>query len=323
MMFARWFLCGAAVMAVIAASPCCFAADDAKGEKIVFTSMAKNVGIVSMNADGSNRKALNEGDKATEVDPALSPDGKRIVFVLLDLDGKKSEIVVMSSAGKDRRTLLKSKEGQIALAPAWSPDGKKLAYSMVEIEENKPPIKHSVMVMDADGKNGKRLAEGMMPAWSPDGKKLLYSLAKDAKGEKVRLRVMDADGKNDKEMFDGNAMEGSFSPDGKRIVYLALPEKPMAFPSIYLADADGKNRKRLTMEEKAQNLSPRWSADGKGIYFSRFDGRGAQGAIYVMDADGKNPKMLSKAEKGRWDMLGGAGVLVVSFKFSLPPPKKE
>jgi Tol biopolymer transport system component len=320
MMFARRVLGGTALAAVVlAASPCNFAADDAKSEKIVFTSMAKNVGIVSMNADGSNRMKLTKGDKATEVDPALSPDGKRIVFVILDLEGKKSDIVVMTSEGKDRKTILKSKEGQIALAPAWSPDGKKLAYSVAKLEENLPPTKYSVMVMEADGKNSERLTDGLVHAWSPDGKLLLYSLAKDDKAEKIRLRIMDADGKNDKELFDGDTTMGAFSPDGKRLAYMARPKEAQNTFSIYVADANGKKGKRLTMEENGVDMAPRWSADGKRIYFSRL--LRADQAIYVMDADGKNLKKLTKSEKV-WDILGGAGALVLSFRVT-PAPKKK
>ena len=145
-----------------------------------------------------------------------------------------------------------------------------------------------------------------MPAWSPDGKKLLCSVISKDKEFKTRLHVMDADGKNGKKLFDSQAMMGAFSPDGKRLVYMAAPEGPHAKPSIHLADADGRNSKELSKEEKAFDLAPRWSADGKKIYFSRITEEGfspGKAAIHVIDANGKNPKALTKGEG--MNLLGG------------------
>jgi TolB protein len=314
-------------LAVVAVSPGLFAADDAKEEKLVFSSATdegKKLTIVCMHADGSKQATLTKGD-AMEVDPVLSPDGKRIAFVVVNKEGKKADIYVMNADGSKRKPILESDANSVAFAPAWSPDGKKIAYSTFKIEEGKPPEETSVMVMDADGKNSKRLADGMLPSWSPDGKKIVYTVLKLGKGFEPRLNVMDADGKNAKKLIDGRAMLGVYSPDGKRLVYTGAPEGENPKPSIHIADADGSNAKQLTKEEKIFDFGARWSADGKRIYFTRMvDGEGGppkSAAIYVMDADGKNAKKLSKGDG--MNLLGGAALFFVMRGSERRKPKPD
>jgi Tol biopolymer transport system component len=298
----------AAAISVVAL-PYSFAAEEAKNEKIVFTRFSgedKKISIVIMNADGSEQTKLTKGKEVAELDPALSPDGKRIAFVVLNLmgkEGEKADFYVMNADGSGRKLILKGKDNQFPFGPAWSPDGKKIAYSLTQAPKYDA---NSIMVMDADGKNSKRLADGLLPVWSRDGRKIIYSVMKKGKDFEPRLYVMDADGKNAKKLVDGKAMMGQYSPDGKRIVYMSAPPGEKTKPQVSVADADGKNAKEITKEEKDMDLAPRWSADGKRIYYSRMgEGKLGSGNLYVMDADGKNVKQLTKGKEGV-DMLGGA-----------------
>src|SRR5436190_3744737 len=147
-------------LAMIAASACSGAGGEDKIEKLLFTSLnikTKKFTIVSMNADGSKRTTLTKGDDM-EADPALSPNGKRIAFVVAKKGESKSDICVMNADGTGRETILKGEGNRFAMSPAWSPDGKKIAYTVP---------KDGVIVMDADGKNAKILGRGMMADWSP------------------------------------------------------------------------------------------------------------------------------------------------------------
>src|SRR5579884_4097335 len=84
-------------------------------QKIVFTSFDianKKVAIGIMNADGSKRTLLGKGE-AFEVDPALSPDGKRVAFVSINEKEKKSGLWAMNTDGSDRKRLLDMPEGTL------------------------------------------------------------------------------------------------------------------------------------------------------------------------------------------------------------------
>jgi TolB protein len=285
-------------------------AEESKTEKLVFTSVnieSKQFTVVSMNADGTARTTLTKGD-SMEADPALSPDGKWVALVVAKKDARKSDICVMNSDGTGRRTILQGEGDRFALSPVWSPDGQKIAYTVPQ---------DGVIVMDADGKNPKVLGGGMVADWSPDGQKILYTVIG---GGGETIHTMDADGKNATEVVKGHAMSGAYSPDGKRLVYVASPDGPRSRPAIFIADADGKNARRLTHEEKAVDAYPRWSADGRHIYFTRLTGPDpppGRAAIHIMDADGSNVKELTKGKE--MDMLAGQGMTL--WLYAAPPAK--
>jgi Tol biopolymer transport system component len=288
------------------------ASESAKEQKIVFASLHledKKVQIGIMNADGSKRTLLGN-DGAMEMDPALSPDGKRIAFVSVNEKDRKGEIWVMNTDGSDRKKLSDSPEHFIAITPAWSPDGKRIAFTQFKAEGSGPDLDAAVMVMDADGKNAKKLGKGLMPAFSPDGKKLLYSIFKSGDDFELRLHVMDADGKNDKELLSGRSLMGMWAPDGKRIAYIGADAGKKAKPHVYTCKADGSDPTQLTKGDDLE-FGVLWSADGKGLFFSRMkvNGPPKDGALWRMDADGTNEKQISKSDS--MDILGGSAMLLV------------
>jgi Tol biopolymer transport system component len=185
-----------------------------------------------------------------------------------------------------------------------------------------PTMDAQLFVMDADGQNEKSLGKGQMAVWSPDGKQILYN---DPIGSV--LWVMDADGKNAKQLFQTPSRMRAYSPDGKRIAYVCVPRSvgpATQFAGagfggggrqpptrIYVANADGSGAAPVTTAEpEASDSAPRWSADGKRIYFNRMPekdraGRPANVAyILAIDPDGKNEKELVKTDA--LDLLGSA-----------------
>jgi Tol biopolymer transport system component len=174
-----------------------------------------------------------------------------------------------------------------------------------------------VYVMEANGKNPKRLCEGTMPVWSADGKKLLYTVCKSDIGsdnDEMRLFVMDANGRHAKPLIRAAAGMGAWSPDGQRIAYVAeAGDDQTDSPGqgdLFVMNADGSHSQQLTRTKEVE-IGPQWSADGRRIFFTRFpqiedqDTDFDKGEVFVIDADGKNLRQLTNNRAS--DVLSGSG----------------
>ncbi len=108
-------------------------------------------------------------------DPQLSPDGKKIAFVVTEnfLEQGKSnqDIYVMNSDGSD----IKNLTNNIAVDnhPRWSPDGNSIMF--VSTREGRP----QAWLIPLTGKEPQKLTDFSMgvgnPEWSPNGKSIIFS----------------------------------------------------------------------------------------------------------------------------------------------------
>jgi uncharacterized protein YjdB len=84
--------------------------------------------IVTMRADGSDRRAVTPASEYLETEPAWSPDGKTIVFVRNGVDAF-GDLWLVNSTGGNERPLLATQFTDEQASPAWSPDGLYIAFS--------------------------------------------------------------------------------------------------------------------------------------------------------------------------------------------------
>ncbi len=158
-----------------------------------------------------------------------------------------------------------------------------------------------IYVMDADGKNQRRLTNHPLtdsqPSWSPDGKKIAFMSNRN--GGNLQIFVMDSDGQNPVRLTDDVWDQNpSWSPDGRKIAFTGFRDAGLGDGTwdidIYVMDPDGKNRRRLT-RVPGSNSNPSWSPDGKRIAFANTKPGASE--IYVMNADGTRQKSLTQDDK--------------------------
>ncbi len=203
-----------------------------------------------------------------EMSPALSPDGKTLLYVMFEGGGS---VIYAQRVGGSNPINLTPGPGVLNTDPAFSPDGERIAF--VSSREG-----GGVFVMGATGENPRRVSDvGFDPAWSPDGRSLVYTtqmvigpLSRTARAslwivevetrERRRLDTADPD---DDSVFSGDAVEPAWSPDGSRIVFWGLRDGQR---DLYTISAEGGDRVALT-EDAPTDWNPVWSPDGRSILF--------------------------------------------------------
>lgn len=102
----------------------------------------------------------------TETAPALSPDGKSVVYA--KTTGTDTDLYLLRVGGRNAVRLTPDSPGG-DLQPAFSPDGDRIAF-------RSDRDGGGVFLMAASGESVTRLTNfGYSPAWSPDGSEIVVS----------------------------------------------------------------------------------------------------------------------------------------------------
>ncbi len=130
------------------------------------------------------------------VEPAISPDGKQVLFS--SDRGGKPKIYIMNSNGTNLRALTHA--GRYSSMPAWSPNGNLITFASSDENKNgtfdiytiKPNGTHLKRLTSLKKSNG-RWSNNESPSFSPDGQHILFSSDKDGKNQ---LYLMNLNGNN-------------------------------------------------------------------------------------------------------------------------------
>src|SRR5689334_18349218 len=131
-------------------------------------------------------------------------------------------------------------------------------------------------------------AHGTSPAATahaalPSNGRILFTHCEDPGGCQIYTANPDGSG-IDQVTETGESFQGDWSPDGERIAYASLASGDLA---IWVANADGTDAHQLTPDDPdADDLWPRFTADGRWILFTNCLGADCDGGISAVRPNG-------------------------------------
>lgn len=246
--------------------------------------------IFTMSASGEGPVNLTDNEGISDLQPAWSPDGRRIVFVRRKPETARPDLFVMTAAGRGRTRLTRTPASE--RDPSWSPDGTRIVYA----SRPTPGDPFRIFVANADGSGPVQLttqANGAdrSPAWSPDGTRIAF--VSDRDGGFPELYVMNADGSGIRRVTVNSFVDGNptWSPDGLTIAVERCC--PNGSSEIVAIDVTTRVELNLTNSPSQMDFDPSWSPDGTTIAFVSFVVGEGNVDIWSMTADGSSPVRLT------------------------------
>lgn len=266
--------------------------------KVAFLLALSHLTLASfLSAEPASRSPLTVADYATvplPSEPRLSPDGKRVVFVLrsadLDRSDYDTDLWLVGADGSNLFSLAHSSRSE--RMPRWSPDGGRIAFL------SSRDGSMQIWSIDPDGGEASRLTEHPTGihgfAWSPDGSRIAF-IATEPESAEWRQRVEARDdafevgslvrherlwtfdlGSGETEAIPtgpGSVLGFDWSPDGRSFVISRAIGSGLAerFTSDLYLVHEGEVTPLVV--QPGPDIEPRFSPDGEWIAFSTGRGR--------------------------------------------------
>jgi hypothetical protein len=185
--------------------------------------------------------------KRGAIDPAWSPDGRRLAFVAPGAGGA-GDLFIADADGSHRGRITRT--DRIAeRSPSWAPDGRHLV-----VERG-----GRLVILRADGGGERRIGSGLEPAWSPGGRRIAFT-----DGDNIYL--MSAQGGRARAVTSAAGAQTApvWAPDGLRLAYVS---NETGVPDIYVLDLRSGAVTALTADP-AVDAAPAFTTNGRSVVFT-------------------------------------------------------
>ncbi len=306
---------------------------------LALPALALSLGAPSAPAEAQEKRpvtALDLYHLRTPSGVAVSPDGRRVAYVVTQVDSAENryrrDLWIAAADGSGARRLTWT--GAAGLGdPSWSPDGRSLAFTAARAGG---PSQLWILPLEEGGEawplTELRTGAGN-PAWSPRGDRIAFTssltpeeLAEEtgrkrepAKTDAAAIRNIHRDRAAAMAAIRAKLEENARGRDPRHVTrrnYLgetSLAEERWA--QLYVVDVrPGAKPLRLTAGEYASG-APSWSPDGRSLVFAATPPEGEQHAdyaddsdLFVVDAAGGTPRRIAEPRFGaanpRWSPDG-------------------
>jgi TolB protein len=261
-----------------------------RGERIVFVACAGPASLMSIRPDGTDPRPIASNPPADDRDyqPAVSPDGQRLVFTRTVSDSNRTELWIARSDGSQPRRLARD-----AAQATWSPDGRRIAFvhgpHLAGDEEGYYLVGGpKVAVIEANGTRLRHLTPqpeyihgGVAPfsgwrwsqagirilglTWSRDGRSIAYS----HRFERRHPDIAATDGRRLRRLTANRRIDAdpAVSPDGRHVACVSFA-RAGGFGALFVMPFAGGHARRLA----ARASGPAWSPDGRWLAYDGRDG---------------------------------------------------
>jgi dipeptidyl aminopeptidase/acylaminoacyl peptidase len=210
-------------------------------------------------------------DKASDTQPAVSPDGQWIAFVSKRGDDTENQVYVISASGGEARRVTNIPTG--VTVPKWFPDSKRIAFvSAVWPDlvrwEDQAARKKERETSKMTARVWTRAPISHFDHFLDDRQRHLFSISIDG-GETTAITRMSGFWLTNADL-DSSAYD--ISPDGLEVAFAANVDKTgidRNFDLILLPTCGCKPAKNITPANKAGDGDPHYSPDGRYLAFGQ------------------------------------------------------
>ncbi len=231
---------------------------------VLFLLLSLSVAAIAQSRKGADKGTLNKEtfmEMESVSNPAISPDGRQIVFTRSWVDKVKDERVsnlwIVDSEGSRPRELTSGtwRDSQ----PVWSPYAKRNAFLSDRDTTNQL---HVLWVETRESSQLTRLDQAPSGInWSPDGKSIAFTAFEADNDPILAVKLPER---------PRNAQWAKPAVIVNRLSWAAdvRGHLPQGFTQVYTIDSVLGGTPRQITSGKYNHNAPEWSADGKMIYVS-------------------------------------------------------